>query len=410
MKILLINNFHYRKGGSETVYFNMARILAEHGHQVVFFSCESEQNQSEGANRFFVKSNTSLPMWKGALRYIYNREAQQSLSQLITEERPDIAHIHLFWGGLSTSILDTLRQHRIPIVHTVHDYRIVCPAYTFRRNDGTICEACKGGKFYNCAQNRCSRGSIVQSLLMTAEMYLRNEWHKAVSKIDGLVFVSNFAHRKHIECMPQLSLTRSIVSYNTASALDPQFISQKRGNYFLFFGRLSSEKGIKTLIEAFADLEGLQLKIVGTGPEEEALKQYIAQHGSRSEVEFVGYRNGDALKELIRDASFVVVPSEWYENNPMTIIEAYTAGIPVIGAKIGGIPEIIDEGQTGYLFEPGNVEQLRGAILQATQLSDADYTTMSNAARKFAAENFSEERSYDNIINLYNSIINDYER
>ena len=210
--------------------------------------------------------------------------------------------------------------------------------------------------------------------------------------------------------MPQLSLTRSIVSYNTASALDPQFISQKRGDYFLFFGRLSSEKGIKTLIEAFADLEGLQLKIVGTGPEEEALKQYIAQHGSRSEVEFVGYRNGDALKELIRDASFVVVPSEWYENNPMTIIEAYTAGIPVIGAKIGGIPEIIDEGQTGYLFEPGNVEQLRGAILQATQLSDADYTTMSNAARKFAAENFSEERSYDNIINLYNSIINDYER
>lgn len=410
MKILLINNFHYRKGGSETVYFNMARILAEHGHQVVFFSCESEQNQSEGANRFFVKSNTSLPMWKGALRYIYNREAQQSLSQLIAEERPDIAHIHLFWGGLSTSILDTLRQHRIPIVHTVHDYRIVCPAYTFRRNDGAICEACKGGKFYNCAQNRCSRGSIVQSLLMTAEMYLRNEWHKAVSKIDGLVFVSNFAHRKHIECMPQLSLTRSIVSYNTASALDPQFISQKRGNYFLFFGRLSSEKGIKTLIEAFADLEGLQLKIVGTGPEEEALKQYIAQHGSRSDVEFVGYRNGDALKELIRDASFVVVPSEWYENNPMTIIEAYTAGIPVIGAKIGGIPEIIDEDQTGYLFEPGNVEQLRGAILKATQLSDADYTTMSNAARKFAAENFSEERSYDNIINLYNSIINDYER
>jgi glycosyltransferase involved in cell wall biosynthesis len=153
MKILLINNFHYRKGGSETVYFNMARILAEHGHQVVFFSCESEQNQSEGANRFFVKSNTSLPMWKGALRYIYNREAQQSLSQLIAEERPDIAHIHLFWGGLSTSILDTLRQHRIPIVHTVHDYRIVCPAYTFRRNDGTICEACKGGKFYNNGNN-----------------------------------------------------------------------------------------------------------------------------------------------------------------------------------------------------------------------------------------------------------------
>ncbi len=410
MKILLINNFHYRKGGSETVYFNMARILAEHGHQVVFFSCESEQNQSEGANRFFVKSNASLPMWKGALRYIYNREAQQSLAQLIAEEQPDIAHIHLFWGGLSTSILDTLRKHHIPVVHTAHDYRIVCPAYTFRRNDGTICEACKGGKYYNCLLNRCSRGSLVQSLLMTAEMYLRNKWHKAICKIDGFVFVSNFSHRKHIECMPQLSLTRSIVSYNSTSILDQKFISQERGDYFLFFGRLSSEKGIKTLIEAFAGLEGLRLKIVGTGPEEEALKQYITQHGSHSEVEFVGYRNGDALKELIRDASFVIVPSEWYENNPMTIIEAYTAGIPVIGANIGGIPEIIDEGQTGYLFEPGDVEQLRETITKANQLSDADYNTMSNAARKFAAENFSEERSYGNIMNLYNSIINDYER
>ena len=146
MKILLINNFHYRKGGSEAVYFNMARMLMQQGHEVVFFSCTSPQNEQRGSNRHFVAPNNSLPLTQGAMRYIYNREAQRSLERLIQEEQPDIAHIHLFWGGLSTSILDTLRRHKIPVVHTAHDYRMVCPAYTFRRADGTICEECKDRK------------------------------------------------------------------------------------------------------------------------------------------------------------------------------------------------------------------------------------------------------------------------
>ncbi len=410
MKILLINNFHYRKGGSEAVYFNMARMLMQQGHEVVFFSCTSPQNEQSGSNRHFVAPNNSLPLTQGAMRYIYNREAQRSLERLIQEEQPDIAHIHLFWGGLSTSILDTLRRHKIPVVHTAHDYRMVCPAYTFRRADGTICEECKGGKYYRCLKHRCSRNSLVHSLLMSIEMYLRNHWHKALKKIDGIVFVSQFAHDKHIEFTPQLAQTKSIVSYNTIPEIEERFVSRGRGEYYLFFGRLSYEKGIKTLIEAFTELNGPKLKIVGTGPEEETLKAYVAEHHAEHRIEFVGYRKGDELKELIRDASFVVVPSEWYENNPMTIIEAYSAGIPVIGAQIGGIPEIIDEDRTGYLFPSGDVQELKEAIIKAESLSEEGYAEMSRAARTFAAENFSEERSYTKIMNLYNSILNDYER
>ena len=410
MKILLINNFHYRKGGSEAVYFNMARMLMQQGHEVVFFSCTSPQNEQSGSNRHFVAPNNSLPLTQGAMRYIYNREAQRSLERLIQEEQPDIAHIHLFWGGLSTSILDTLRRHKIPVVHTAHDYRMVCPAYTFRRADGTICEECKGGKYYRCLKYRCSRNSLVHSLLMSIEMYLRNHWHKALKKIDGIVFVSKFAHDKHIEFTPQLAQTKSIVSYNTIPEIEERFVSRGRGEYYLFFGRLSYEKGIKTLIEAFTELNGPKLKIVGTGPEEETLKAYVAEHHAEHKIEFVGYRKGDELKELIRDASFVVVPSEWYENNPMTIIEAYSAGIPVIGSQIGGIPEIIDEDRTGYLFPSGGVQELKEAIIKAESLSEEGYTEMSRAARTFAAENFSEEHSYTKIMNLYNSILNDYER
>ena len=405
MKILLINNFHYRKGGSEAVYFNMARMLMQRGHEVVFFSCTSPLNEQDGSNRHFVTPNNSLPLAQGAMRYIYNREAQRSLEQLIKEEQPDIAHIHLFWGGLSTSILDTLRKYRIPIVHTAHDYRMVCPAYSFRRADGTICEECKGGKYYRCLKHRCSRNSLVHSLLMSVEMYLRNYWHKALKKIDGIVFVSNFSRNKHFELMPQLAQSKSIVSYNTIPPIEEHFISRERGEYYLFFGRLSYEKGIKTLIEAFTALNGPKLKIVGTGPEEEMLKAYVAEHHSEDKIEFVGYRSGDELKELIRDASFVIVPSECYENNPMTIIEAYSAGVPVIGAHIGGIPEIIDENHTGLLFPSGDVQGLKEAITKAESLSEENYSEMSQAARKFAAENFSEEQSYKRIITLYQEII-----
>lgn len=410
MKILLINNFHYRKGGSEAVYFNMARMLMQQGHEVVFFSCTSPQNEQSNSSRYFVTPNSSLPLAQGAMRYIYNREAQRSLEQLIKEEQPYIAHIHLFWGGLSTSILDTLRKYHIPVVHTAHDYRMVCPAYTFRRADGTICEECKGGKYYRCLKHRCSRNSLVHSLLMSVEMYLRNHWHKALKKIDGIVFVSQFAHDKHIEFTPQLAQTKSIVSYNTIPEIEERFVSRSRGEYYLFFGRLSYEKGIKTLIEAFTALNGPKLKIVGTGPEEETLKAYVAEHRAEQKIEFVGYRKGDELKELIRDASFVVVPSEWYENNPMTIIEAYSAGIPVIGAHIGGIPEIINEGSTGYLFPSGNIQGLKEVITKAESLSEENYSEMSQAARKFAAENFSEKHSYTKIMDLYNSILKDYER
>ena len=405
MKILLINNFHYRKGGSEAVYFNMARMLMQRGHEVVFFSCTSPLNEQDGSNRHFVTPNNSLPLAQGAMRYIYNREAQRSLEQLIKEEQPDIAHIHLFWGGLSTSILDTLRKHRIPVVHTAHDYRMVCPAYTFRRADGTICEECKGGKYYRCLKYRCSRNSLVHSLLMSVEMYLRNHWHKALKKIDGIVFVSNFSRNKHFELMPQLAQSKSIVSYNTIPEIEERFVSRSRGEYYLFFGRLSYEKGIKTLIEAFTALNGPKLKIVGTGPEEETLKAYVAEHRAEQKIEFVGYRKGDELKELIRDASFVIVPSECYENNPMTIIEAYSAGVPVIGAHIGGIPEIIDENHTGLLFPSGDVQGLKEAITKAESLSEENYSEMSQAARKFAAENFSEEQSYKRIITLYQEII-----
>lgn len=409
MKILLINNFHYRKGGSEAVYFNMAQMFARHGHEAVFFSCTDERNEPSEQSGYFVRPNLALTKIKGAIRYFYNCEARRNLERLIERERPDIAHVHLFWGGISPSIFGVLHKHRIPLVHTAHDYRMVCPAYTFRTPDGKICEQCRGKHFYRCAINRCAKDLVLQSLLMSAEMYLRNAFFNPIKNIDGFVFVSKFAYDKHRQYMPAFADVKAMVAYNTIPTLQQQFVSNKRGKYFLFFGRLSFEKGVNTLIDAFLGKSEAQLKIVGTGPEEETLKAKVAKAGAHN-IEFVGYQSGDTLKASIRDAAFVVVPSEWYENNPMTIVEAYSAGVPVIGARIGGIPEIIDEGRTGFMFESGNPYDLGGCIDRATALSDDEYDAMSDNAKAFADANFNEERNYERIMAFYKNIIDNYGR
>lgn len=409
MKILLINNFHYRKGGSEAVYFNMAEMLVRYGHEVIFFSCIDSKNEPSNQSEYFVASNASLSKIRGAVRYFYNNEAKRNLERLIAKEKPDIAHVHLFWGGISPSIFGVLHKHRIPLVHTVHDYRMICPAYTFRTFAGKVCEDCRGKYFYKCVLRRCSKGNLVQSCIMAAEMYVRNAFFNPVRNIHGFVFVSKFAESKHMQYMPDFSNTKSIVAYNTIPPLEEKFISRNRGEYFLFFGRLSHEKGINTLIDAFISNRNAKLKIVGTGPEEDKLKKRVIDAEAYN-IEFAGYRNGDALKEIIRDAAFVVVPSEWYENNPMTIIEAYSAGIPVIGAKIGGIPEIVDEGKTGFLFPSGDSDALSKCIEKTASITDEDYAEMSENARTFASNNFNEDKNYEKLIDLYQTILKDYEK
>lgn len=404
MKILLINNFHYVKGGSEAVYFNMARMFTQAGHEVIFFSCKSDKNTAYGSNYHFVPLNSEVNPILGAFRYIYNGSAARGLERLLRENRPDIAHIHLIWGGLSSSILGVLKRHKIPVVHTAHDFRMICPAYLLRRTDGTICNSCYGGNYLNCAKYRCSNGSFMRSLLMSTEFYLRNHIFHALDSIDGFVFVSRFSYEQHTLAMPKFVERKTLVAHNAIAELKQEAISTEMGNYYLYFGRLSSEKGLVTLISAFNNLPNLKLKIVGSGPMAEQLKSIAGEN-----IEFCGYQSGDTLKQTIRGSKAIVVPSEWYENNPMTIIEASAAGVPTIGARIGGIPEIVPEGKNGYTFTPRSISELTDAITKLESLSIEQYSEMSRNCRLFAEENFSEKALYSKIMNFYTSILESYE-
>lgn len=408
MKVLLIDVYNFNKGGAETVCFNTGRMLEEHGHKVVYFTLKWADNNPSPYSKYFPESKETrrglLKQVKNVINYFYHFEAARKIEQLILDEKPDIAHIHLMWGQITPSIFPVLKKYNIPILFTVHDYRIVCPAYTFRNGKGQICEECNGKHFYKCFTNICCKGSKLMSAVMVAEQYFRNRYFNPAKYIDGFIYVSNFAKEIQERYMPAVKAKRNITLYNFSTSIVEHAKEMPVDKYFLFFGRLSYEKGVKTLLEAFKDMKQCKLKVVGTGPKEDELKEYAKSNGMHN-VEFLGYKRGEELTDLVSNAYFVVVPSEWYENNPMTIIEAYSVGTPVIGAKIGGIPEIVVDGKTGYQFESGNVKTLSEKLLKADGLTDEEYRAISGNSIKFANDNLSKECYWNKLICFYNSFV-----
>lgn len=405
MKILLINQIHYQRGGADIVYLNTGNLLFKNGHDVVYFSTISNHNEPIGKNDYFAfyTDHRKLNLFKkiiSSFKYIFNIEVYSKLRKLIDKEKPDIAHVHLFHGTLSVSVLDALHSKKIPVLHTIHDYRLLCPVSTFRDAKGKICEECAAHSALKCITKKCSDNNLGQSAIVSLENIIhRTVKRRSINRISIFHFVSEFAKQKHLKYMPEIG-NKSKVLYNFTQP-DNQPKLTTAGNYFLYFGRLSKEKGIKTLIEVFmSNSYSKLLKIVGEGDLYESLKEFSNQK-KNSGIEFLGFKTGKKLVDLIQNAFFVIVPSEWYENNPMTIIEAYSYGIPVIGANIGGIPEIIQENKTGYIFESKNSESLNIKISHALNLSEIQYHKMRNQAFKFYQNHFSEEFHYKKLLELY---------
>ena len=408
MKVLLINNRHYHGGGADMVYFSTGEMLKEAGHEVVYFSRHSKEAEPYQFDSFFAPELETQPPLRRMFMYFNNREAASKLDKLLSKEHFDIAHVHLMWGGLTAAIIPVLHKHGVPVVHTAHDYRLVCPAYLLKDGKGQFCERCKGGKFYHCTLQKCSKGHLFESFLMTAEMYYRNrKWHPA-KVLDGIVFVSNFSKCKHIEFDERFAKAKTMVLYNCPGEKVKESLDltlDTFDSYFLFYGRLSEEKGISTLIHAFERHPYLNLKIVGTGPLEDMYKTYCKEK-SLSNVVFLGYKTGKELFDLVAKAKFVCVPSECYENNPMTIVEAYSLGTPVIGAAIGGISEVVNDNKTGFTFQSGSVDSLSEALGRACELGKNDYVQLKKNTYEFAEYYFSRTKHLEQLLNFYKEIIN----
>ena len=408
LKVLLINNCHYRRGGADVVYLNTGDLLESRGHEVAYFSTKSKFNYETSYSEYFVSDVDALKLnFVEQLAYmprkLYSRESSRNLKKVVEKFKPDIAHIHLYKGGLTASILPVLRKFDIPAVITLHDYSLLCPRNIMIDGSGKVCERCLTATRLNCIYHRCNRKNIYYSTINYFEFVLNNNILKPQNYFDKIISVSKFNYLKH--SAHPLFRDRFIHLYNFYPLLSQSRPETKRGAYFLFYGRLSPEKGVATLINTWKRLgQEVQLKIVGGGSMSEQIKREIAEN-KLTNVEFLGFRKGDQLFELIRNASFVLVPSEWYENNPLTIVEAYSAGKPVIGSNIGGIPELIIEGKTGYLFDMGDSTGLEGKIMQASMLNDEQYLDMSEAAYRFACDKFSEKTHYRELLKIYDGVI-----
>ena len=411
MRVLLIDVYNYNKGGAETVCFNTGKLLEQMGHEVIYFTLKWDKNLPSPFEKYFPESKeTRKGLFKhfhNLINYFYYQDAARKIEQLIIDYKPDIAHIHLMWGQISPSIFPVLKKHNIPIVFTIHDYRIICPAYAFRNGKGEVCETCQGKYFYKCFTNKCTKGSYFLSSIMASEQYFRNVFFNPSKYIDGLIYVSNFARTLHDKYMPALNNKPNIVLHNFTKQYEKSELKKElKDKYYLFFGRLSPEKGLKTLIEAFKIRNDLRLKIVGTGPMERELKASTQSHN----IQLLGYKSGDELKKIIQDAHFSVVPSEWYEKNPMSIMESYSLGVPIIASDIGGIPEIIEDFKTGFVFKTGNVDDLLDKLKRAEALSESSYTQMINNVLEYSNKKFNPNIYVDQLIDFYNDVFLSYNK
>jgi glycosyltransferase involved in cell wall biosynthesis len=379
-RLLSINNYHYRRGGAEAVYFDHDALFRSLGWETAFFSMQHPKNEPSDYSRFFVDEIelghdyslfSKLAM---APKIIYSREARRKLAALLDAFPADVAHVHSVYHHISPAILPLLHERDIPVVLTAHDLKLLCPAYTMLSN-GEICEACKPNKVWNVAAKRCIKGSLPLSALIGIESgvhRLLNIYGKNVARV---VAPSRFYRDKFIEWGWPAAQVEYIPNYVNVEQFSPAF---KPADYFLYFGRLVKDKGVHTLIAASAQA-GVKLKVAGTGPHADEFAKLAVD--LNADVEFLGFRSGAELHALIRDARAVVLPSEWYENAPISVLEAYALGTPVIGADIGGIPEMIDRDQTGWLFASGATDELAAALQRAAALPVDAYEAMGRSAR-----------------------------
>lgn len=402
MKILLINNQNSIKGGAHRVFLETGSMLKENGNKVVYFYAKDSLSLEDDIDNKYprirnYRNLTFIEKVKYSRDFFYNKDANIKLVTLIEEAKPDIAHIHLFLGGLSLSILNALKTKNIPIVHTVHDYRLICPAYTFLDKNNNICEKCIDRFYLRCFINKCSlENKYSHSLILSADAYFRRYFINPINIIDKFIFVSNFSKQLHIK-HDKTFARKSEIIYNFKPDVR-KFANNNKGNYFVYFGRLSREKGLMLLVKAAKRLN-INLKIIGDGP----LKSTL-QMDSNKNIEVLGFKNQDELWNIISMCSFVIIPSEWYENNPLAIIESFALGKPVIGSNIGGIPELI-ENERGLLFEPKSLLSLKIAIKKALEMPVSRYYQMVKNVINYSDSTLSRNNHYNKLLDTYYSII-----
>jgi glycosyltransferase involved in cell wall biosynthesis len=403
MRILKVNKFHYPRGGADKYYLSLGHALEEAGHKVAYFSMQHPRNEVTPYAKYFVsRLSFNEGSFKDKLRIpgrmIYSLEAKYKFKKLVADFKPEIIHIHNIYHQISPSILDVAAKAGIPVVMHVHDYKLVCPNYQLFAH-GKICESCHRHKYYKCVQKKCFKNSRPKSFLAALEMYIHHSLLKIYERrVDVFITPSAFMKQKLIEFGFTVKKIKVITNpFDAQMTLGSGEKKSESDDYLLYFGRLSEEKGLKTLVEAAA-VTGSKLKFVGTGPQQIELD--VLAKKINTNLEFLGFKGAKDLKKIILKAKAVVLPSIWLENMPLSLLEALNLGKVVIASNIGGIPEIITDGDNGLLFIPGNIQDL---IRKINDLEILDLAAIGRRARE-SVKHFNEAENLRQVEEVYQII------
>ncbi len=401
MRILLVNKYLFPKGGDAVATLQTYDLLKAMGHEVFVWGMAHPSNPEYPLSAYFVSNidyDARLSL-RGqialAMKVWYSFEAKKKMERVLDLVKPDIVHLNNFAHQISPSILDPIKRRHVPIVMTMHDFKLVCPVYSLTRI-GRPCELCRRKRFFYCTLFGCMKGSYLKSAVNTIEMYLHHSLLHIYDAIDCFispsVFLKDKLHdmgfRGRVVHMPNFVDTRRFSS-----------IQRITGEKVIYAGRLEPEKGLFTLVEAMRGTN-LRLDITGDGSARKTLERLVFDYGPGVNIRFPGHVSREELVSSYSGALFAICPSECYEILPFAVIEAFAMGLPVIGARIGGIPELVKDGVTGLTFTPGDSADLRNKIMYLTSHPDF-IRKMGENARLLVEERYTKENHYQNLIGIY---------
>ena len=391
--------------------FNIKKMLEDNGHEVIPFSIHSNKNVETEYSRYFVEpigsrdatyfeecKKTPRVIWQMLSRSIYSVEVEKAIRKEIEEVKPDLVYIIHFVNKLSPSVIRGAKKMGKPVVLRLSDYFLLCPRFDFMY-EKKPCEECLRSGYRTCIRRRCVKGSLFASAVRVLSMKIHSLLN-IYKDVDAFITPSEFLKNKLVEngfdgakinCIPTFTASKSEVG-------EPRI-----GDYGLYFGRITEEKGVETVVQAFENLPDHPVKIMGDDTTEEAkrLIRYVEEKQLKN-IEFVGFKCGEELEEIIKGARYTLIPSVWYDNLPNTALESFQYSKPVIASNIGSLPELVLDGVNGYLFEAGNAEQLREKVL----LLDAEETVakMGAASRTRLEDRFAPGTHYDALMRVFDSV------
>ncbi|MFA5076243.1 MAG: glycosyltransferase [Patescibacteria group bacterium] len=403
MKVLLVNKFYYRRGGAETYLLSLAELLKSHGHEVAIFSMAHPDNLPSPWSKYFI-SEVKLDQQQGLAKdlqtaghYFYSLEAKKKVAALVKDFKPDVVHLQNFAHQLTPSIISVFRKHKIPVVWTLHDYQLICPNYRLY-TQGAVCDRCYRYHYYNACLHRCVHNSYLQGAWAGLEQTAVKIYGGYRRGIQTYIAPSKFMQ----EVCQDWGVKKEIRQiYNFIDLAQFEAISTV-GDYLVYAGRLVPEKGILTLVKAVLALPQAKLQILGEGPLQDEI---LALTKGQKNIKVLGRVAGDQVKEIISGARAVVVPSEWYENNPYSVLEAQALGKVVVATKLGGLPELITDQYDGFVFSAGVVDELKLVLEKIYKLSDSELVLRGEQARARARLNYSPEKHYGELMKVYTTLV-----